>query len=694
MELQTGDVASIDVDQKLCTKCHVGSEPSFNFCPFCGTDFSGRFTGLPTRDPLIGAVVADRYRLLAKLGVGGMGTVYKVEHVRMGKVMAMKLLHGDLSRDENMVRRFTREARAISRMRGRHSVQVFDFGCADGLFYIVMEYLQGKDLGALLGDHSTLTVARTARLIHQVVEGVSEAHEQDIIHRDIKPENIFICASTQDEEEIAKVLDFGLAKLKTRSSDESIVGTKHGLILGTPHYMSPEQIEGHEVTVATDIYSTGALIFKTLTGRPPYPGNNPIRILNSHLDDPIPRIGAIKPELAFLDQFFFSALAKQPEQRFKSIRALDAAFRDAIKERNQSSSSELKLEPVEGNSSDPGRLLPKLSNALIANLATSKDFDHFEWSLRFRRIGLVLLTFSLLVGAVWAVIWGVVMGNFYDHSAEAEPNDSLKSANDLRSGRPLLAAIGEPPSGVRADRDFFRVLGVEAGQVLSVQVSGVPGLDLVVEVVNANGERLLIHSAQGDGYGETIPNFRVGEEPLYLVVREMWKQGEKTKAKPDEWYSISIDSRNPMPGEEHEPNENTRLASSFLRGKANGMLSRPDDVDVYRFDRMSGLRSITVDVTGLPTTDLTLELQDSTGRRLSFTDDAGLEKGERLVAALDVDQINQPIFLLVASERGFSSDCSYTVEFVSQKLGDQDPTSPLVDLPLLAPPLAESPSVE
>ncbi len=207
---------------------------------------AGRADGLPERavtaapplaDPLLGIVVADRYRILEPIGRGGMGVVYKVEHVRIGKLLAMKLLTGELSRSADMVRRFKREALTVSRLASPSTVQVFDFGVSDGLTYLVMELVHGESLGRVLAREGPMPSGRVCKIMVQVASSLAEAHRKGIVHRDVKPENIMLI-SAFDGTDLAKVLDFGLAKLRESEGHADI--TNLGTILGTPYYMAPE----------------------------------------------------------------------------------------------------------------------------------------------------------------------------------------------------------------------------------------------------------------------------------------------------------------------------------------------------------------------------------------------------------------------------------------------------------------------
>ncbi|MCA9645835.1 MAG: protein kinase, partial [Myxococcales bacterium] len=250
-----------------CPECGAENSPASRFCNQCGSSLE--HSGAPKRevvspekiaDPLLGMVIAERYRIVAPIGRGGMGVVYRVEHVRIGKLMALKLLTGELTSDSELVGRFKREALMVSKLSHPNTVQVFDFGTSDGLTYLAMEFLDGRDLGRLIEDSGCLDPVRVARLTIQICSSLAEAHGQGMIHRDLKPENIIVLQTREGE--LVKVLDFGLAKL--RESSEMLEVTSRGAIVGTPYYMSPEQVRGEEVDQRSDIYSLGALMYKAL----------------------------------------------------------------------------------------------------------------------------------------------------------------------------------------------------------------------------------------------------------------------------------------------------------------------------------------------------------------------------------------------------------------------------------------------
>ncbi|HEY7724588.1 MAG TPA: serine/threonine-protein kinase, partial [Anaeromyxobacteraceae bacterium] len=243
----------------------------------------------PAADPdttaWVGQVVADRYRLVEVIGEGGMGAVFRAEHVRIGKALAVKLLRGAFARDPDAVKRFDAEARIVSRLSHPHTIAVFDYGelgSGEG-FYLAMEYVPGRDLATLLREEGRLPEPRAVAIAEQILGSLAEAHEAGVIHRDVKPANVMLARTREGD--YAKVLDFGIAKLRDAAGDE----TTQGVILGTPNYLAPEQARGEPLDPRTDLYSVGALLYELVAGRPPFAGRPPMAVLQAHLsEDPPP----------------------------------------------------------------------------------------------------------------------------------------------------------------------------------------------------------------------------------------------------------------------------------------------------------------------------------------------------------------------------------------------------------------------
>src|SRR5947209_12572054 len=305
-----------------CPQCGRQFAPDVTVCPEDGTPLSADSTvaeSVPA-DPLVGQVLDEKYRLDARLGEGGMGTVYHATHLLIERPVAVKVLNSRLVTDEVSKERFRREARAAGRLQHSNAVAVTDFGeTRDGLVYIVMELLEGKPLRDILAHEAPLDPARAVSLMLQVAAAVEAAHEAGIIHRDLKPGNIFL-VQRPDAPYIVKVLDFGIAKLASEGGDmnphDTLTGT--GVMIGTPRYMSPEQCDGALLTPASDVYSLGVILYEMLTGQTPFTGTSPLALALKHSSEsprpPRELVAAIPPAL---EQVALHALEKNPRERPK-----------------------------------------------------------------------------------------------------------------------------------------------------------------------------------------------------------------------------------------------------------------------------------------------------------------------------------------------------------------------------------------
>ncbi|HEY6477105.1 MAG TPA: serine/threonine-protein kinase [Polyangia bacterium] len=280
------------------------------------------------------------YKITAKLGEGGMGVVYLAEHPVIGKKVAMKAIHPELSKNSDVVSRFITEAKAVNQIGHEHIVDIADFGnTSDGEFYFVMEYLQGESLSDRLKREKRIPLNQAMSIGAQIADALNASHQQGIIHRDLKPENIFLCIRGANRE-FVKVLDFGLAKL-TQNDQKVTHKTRTGSVMGTPYYMSPEQCEGKtEIDYRADIYSLGVLIFEMLTGKVPFGGEGYGEIIVKHVTMPPPSVRSVVPELPeYMDLIMYRALAKDRDQRFQTMADLREALLDP--ERYASSAPEI-----------------------------------------------------------------------------------------------------------------------------------------------------------------------------------------------------------------------------------------------------------------------------------------------------------------------------------------------------------------
>ena len=270
---------------------------------------------------LIGRTIDQRYRVEALLGEGGMGLVYRVRHTRLNKPLAIKVLRRENTGDPEVLARFRREAESASAIGNQHIVDVNDFGTLeDGSTYFVMECLEGMDLIEAMDLAKRMDEQRVLHIATQICKALSAAHEEGIIHRDLKPENVFL-TRRNDVDDFVKVLDFGIAKVANGPKRL----TRDGEVLGTPHYMSPEQCEGENVDHRTDIYALGVLLYEMLTGHVPHDADTMMGILTKHMyEDPIPPQIRVPQVSSEVEHVIMRCLDKKPEQRYQTMRELDA----------------------------------------------------------------------------------------------------------------------------------------------------------------------------------------------------------------------------------------------------------------------------------------------------------------------------------------------------------------------------------
>lgn len=295
-----------------------------------------------TLPPTSSSLVAGKYQLVQCIGQGGMGSVWEGRHASLGTRVAIKFIEADYADNGEARSRFDREARAAASLQSKHAIQIFDHGVTeDGKPYIVMEMLVGEPLDKRIQRLGQLPLQDTTRILQQVGRALTQAHEKGIVHRDLKPENIFLVASPDDDDEIAKVLDFGIAKIQNDGSPGLTSSTKTGAVLGTPYYMSPEQARGlRNVDHRTDIWSLGVIAFRAVTGRLPFEGESVGDLLVKICTSPIPVPSEVLPGLppAF-DTWFLRALDRDPTRRFASVpEAMDAlAFAAGVTVRGRGS---------------------------------------------------------------------------------------------------------------------------------------------------------------------------------------------------------------------------------------------------------------------------------------------------------------------------------------------------------------------
>ena len=279
----------------------------------------------------VGQIIGN-YKITAKLGEGGMGVVYLAEHPIIGRKVAIKAIHPELSRNPEVVSRFMTEAKSVNQIGNEHIVDVSDFGnTPEGEFYFIMEFLQGEALADCLRRERLLQTDRALQIAAQVADALAAAHAHGIVHRDLKPENIFLITRGQTQD-FVKVLDFGLAKL-TQGDEKVSHKTRTGSVMGTPYYMAPEQCEGKAgVDHRADVYSLGVILFEMMTGRVPFGGEGYGEIIVKHLTMPPPAPRDINPAITPAQQaVVLRALTKPRDARFSSMEEFRAAILDPEK---------------------------------------------------------------------------------------------------------------------------------------------------------------------------------------------------------------------------------------------------------------------------------------------------------------------------------------------------------------------------
>lgn len=307
-------------------------------------------------EALLGTVVEDRYRLVDLLGLGGVGVVYRAEHLKLKRMVAVKLLQTEYAENDLLRKRFEREATALAALSHPHIITVTDYGISEHGPFLVMELVEGKTLGELLKSKGALRPGRAMAIAKQMLEAVAYAHSHNLIHRDLKPSNIFL-QSLPDGSYHVRVLDFGLAKFLAGEGEGAAALTKTGAVIGTPGYMAPEQGVGGEVDARTDVYALGILIFEMMTGKRPFVGE-PSDLLRQHLLDPVPAFRESLPEIRPMpevEEFVQKAMSKSPEERFANAGEMLQALMELKVFRGESG----------GGGSDTSRMVTIVAISLI-----------------------------------------------------------------------------------------------------------------------------------------------------------------------------------------------------------------------------------------------------------------------------------------------------------------------------------------
>ena len=382
---------------------------------------------------LIGRVVAGKYAIEALIGNGGMGAVYLARHIGLDEAVAIKILHRRLESDATFADRFQREARAAARLHHPCSVRVTDYGeDTDGLLYIVMELVDGRDLARVLESEWPLAPERVARILSQTLSALGAAHDAGIIHRDLKPENVLVVAGFDEDDrpvDFVKVCDFGIAKDMRAARTPGVrpaAVTTTGFVVGTPAYMSPEQGRGKPLDLRSDLYSVGVVLYEMLTGRVPFEADDVIGVVMMHVtEDPLPpsKITSVHP---VLEAVCLKALAKNPDDRFASAREMQDALRPLAGKhgvtppRVRASSSSNLVEIA------PSRV--PTQQATVTNISSRRDAPTTRGAQVLRAT--VFVALAAMTGAI---------------GLRAASDDKLVASTPTDSAVPLAPPRDEPP---------------------------------------------------------------------------------------------------------------------------------------------------------------------------------------------------------------------------------------------------------
>jgi tRNA A-37 threonylcarbamoyl transferase component Bud32 len=489
--------------------------------PVAPTHSSPIMASPSTVHDLVGTVLADRYRILKKLGEGGMGSVYLAEHTTINKRLAIKVLSPEYSHKQDLVDRFLQEARAASMIEQENVVEITDFGSTPGgSVFFAMEFLNGEDLAGTIKREGPLPWSRVRVMMLQVCTALSAAHAAGIIHRDMKPENCYRIKRGSNEDFI-KVLDFGIAKVQSDEGDGGKGLTRTGMIFGTPEYMSPEQAKGEKVDHRVDIYAAGVILYELLTGRVPFTADTFMGILTKHMFEAPPAPSMVAPDCAVppdVEAIILKALQKDRDYRFQSMAEMARA-----------------IEAV-GTGASPVFVMredvtaPRSGQIRFANNSTAiqLDGDPLDTPQPRSKVGLFV---GLGVGAAVVALGGFfAMGGFGGDETPTPPSDPA----------PIVVAKADVPDDTKAPI----AAPVVAPDTASVEVTIACG-GLKAEVRSDADDGLL-------GYADAPIKLPRGTTALPVRLRAEGYQDLLVEITPDATKTISA-SLSPMAAVEIEP---------------------------------------------------------------------------------------------------------------------------------------------
>ncbi len=445
------DDASVAVT-KICPHCGTEYETVARFCPADGTALRPKGA-----DSLIGHVLADRYHILKRIGEGGMGRVYLGEHVKMNRQCAIKVMSPALVNDAESAARFAREASNAARIIHPNVAAVFDYGESEGVVYLVMEFVDGEPLARILKREAPLELGRAVDIASQIADGLGAAHELGIVHRDLKPDNILITRNKSGRE-IAKVVDFGIAKAIQEAEGEGLTRTGH--VIGTPEFMSPEQLLGDPIDARSDLYALGCILHLMLTAAPPLFAPTREQMIKRRLAEDAPTVDELDAALPeSVVNIVARLLARSPSDRYSSAAEVKAALAGTHVRRNAPASMRI--------SRPTPRSAPTVA-FLQATQATT-EVTSIPVSVPTRRTPLVIGGVVVAAVAAWLVLRSAADPVSAERSGSVARDSIVAAAlaaapidTSLVALRPVTGGVATPPPMVDTVRQAEKLAAKKA----------------------------------------------------------------------------------------------------------------------------------------------------------------------------------------------------------------------------------------